>query len=70
MLFGREKGGHFGEAMAEALRLVLGDASLRDRLSAAARPSVERFSWRRIHERIAREIRALADGRPGGERHG
>src|SRR5262245_13798528 len=43
------------EAFAEQLDLLLEDEGLRDRLSANARPSVERFSW----ERIGDEVRAL-----------
>ncbi|HEY7093414.1 MAG TPA: glycosyltransferase [Ktedonobacterales bacterium] len=43
------------EAFAEQLDLLLEDATLRERLSATARPSVERFSW----ERIGDEVRAL-----------
>jgi len=35
--------------------LLLEDTALRERLSATARPSVERFSW----ERIGDEVRAL-----------
>jgi D-inositol-3-phosphate glycosyltransferase len=43
------------EAFAEQLDLLLEDTALRARLSAAARSSVERFSW----ERIGDEVRAL-----------
>jgi D-inositol-3-phosphate glycosyltransferase len=43
------------EAFAEQLDLLLEDTALRARLSANARPSVERFSW----ERIGDEVRAL-----------
>jgi D-inositol-3-phosphate glycosyltransferase len=43
------------EAFAEQFDLLLEDTALRERLSATARPSVERFSW----ERIGDEVRAL-----------
>jgi L-malate glycosyltransferase len=43
------------EAFAEQFDLLLEDRELHDRLSANARPSVERFSW----ERIGDEVRAL-----------
>jgi D-inositol-3-phosphate glycosyltransferase len=43
------------EAFAEQLDLLLEDTGLRKRLSAKARPSVERYSW----ERIGDEVRAL-----------
>ena len=43
------------EAFAEQLDLLLEDTVLRERLSGAARSSVERFSW----ERIGDEVRAL-----------
>jgi D-inositol-3-phosphate glycosyltransferase len=43
------------EVFAEQLDLLLEDTALHARLSATARPSVERFSW----ERIGDEVRAL-----------
>ncbi len=43
------------DTFAEQLDLLLEDTALRERLSANARPSVERFSW----ERIGDEVRAL-----------
>ncbi len=53
------------EALADALCRVLDDAALLDRLSRAARPSVERFSWagrvRELEALVAR-TRGEADG--------
>lgn len=43
------------EAFAERLDELLGDDTLRARLAARARPSVERFAWRRIGD----EVRAM-----------
>ena len=43
------------EAFAERLDELLGDDALRARLAARARPSVERFAWRRIGD----EVRAM-----------
>jgi len=51
-------------ALAEAICEVLGDSDLLDRMSRAARPSVERFSWA---HRIA-EFEGLAERLRGGGR--
>ena len=53
------------EALADALCRVLGDGALLDRLSRAARPSVERFSWAgrvREFEALVARMRGEADG--------
>jgi D-inositol-3-phosphate glycosyltransferase len=47
------------EAFAEQLDLLLEDTALRARLSATARPSVERFSWERIGDEVRRLYQEL-----------
>jgi glycosyltransferase involved in cell wall biosynthesis len=48
------------DALADALRRYLADAALRERLSAAAPASVERFAPARIYERLERILREAA----------
>jgi D-inositol-3-phosphate glycosyltransferase len=49
------------DAFAAALDTLLADMPLLERLRAAARPSVERFDWRRIGGRIRRLYQELTD---------
>ena len=48
------------DALADALRRYLADAALRERLSAAAAASVERFAPARIYDRLERILREAA----------
>ena len=48
------------EALAAAIRRVTGDADLRSRLAAAARPSAERFSAQSVYGELARVLVAAA----------
>lgn len=50
------------QALADALCRVLGDPALLDRLSRAARPSVERFDWAARVRELERRIEALRRG--------
>ncbi len=49
-------------ALADALRRVLTDDALRAELSAAARPSVERFSWPSVAASVRHVYQRLANG--------
>jgi len=51
------------EAFAEQFDLLLEDMALRKRLSANARPSVERFSWERIGDEVRTLYQDLTDAR-------
>jgi D-inositol-3-phosphate glycosyltransferase len=49
----------YAEAFAERIEALLGDPALMARLRCAARPSVERFDWRRIGDRMRDLYQAL-----------
>jgi D-inositol-3-phosphate glycosyltransferase len=51
------------EAFAEQFDLLLEDTALRKRLSANARPLVERFSWERIGDEVRTLYQDLTDAR-------
>lgn len=46
-------------SLRDKLVLLLSSPSLCDRLQKAARPSVERFDWQAIHDRIVAQLRSL-----------
>jgi glycosyltransferase involved in cell wall biosynthesis len=51
-------------ALAEALRVVAEDASVRDQLIALGTERVRLFSWQRAGQQLAHLYRTLADARP------
>jgi D-inositol-3-phosphate glycosyltransferase len=50
------------EALAGAMESILNDASLRAAMSAAARPSVERYAWPNVARLVMHVYRRLAEG--------
>ena len=49
------------QAFAESIDWLLADRAMRDRFAAAARPSVERFSWDILAEHVYQVYRAMAE---------
>jgi D-inositol-3-phosphate glycosyltransferase len=50
------------QALAEALELILSDATLRAAMSAAARPSVARYDWSNVARQVRHVYGRLAEG--------